>query len=255
MNVKDLKKLVVVMLLFLAIVYVYYYKNDKNYFNSFDKSYNLNLTKIKSFYESIKEEKIYSQNKEDGVTLSLINFLGIKNGTFVEFGVQDGSETNTRILRENYNWKGLMMDSSIDNLSINKRQEIISYSNILNLFKKYKVDLNLDLFSEDTDYADYWIVEKVLTKYRPKIVIHEVNQQPPNLCVTVEKPKPNKIIYWDGTNYHGGSVCAFYCLAKKNDYTMVYCESKGVNCFWIRYIFYWYYFLFHNIIFYLNNKK
>ena len=85
------------------------------------------------------------------------------------------------------------------------------------MFEKYKVDLNLDLFSEDTDYADYWIVEKVLTKYHPKIVIHEVNQQPPNLCVTVEKPKPNKIIYWDGTNYHGGSVCAFYCLAKKND--------------------------------------
>jgi hypothetical protein len=238
MNVKDLKKLAVVMLLFLAIVYVYYYKNDKNYFNSFDKSYNLSLTKkkIQSFYESIKEEKIYSQNKEDGVTLSLINFLGIENGTFVEFGVQDGSETNTRILREKYKWKGLMMDSSIDNLSINKRQEIISYSNILNLLKIYKVDLNLDLFSEDTDYADYWIVEKVLTKYRPKIVIHEVNQQPPNLCVTVKKPKPNEIIYWDGTNYHGGSVCAFYCLAKKNRYTMVYCESKGVNCFWIRYI-------------------
>ena len=234
MNVKDLKKLAIVMLLFLAIVYVYYYKNDKNYFNAFDKSYNLSLTKIKSFYESIKEEKIYSQNKEDGVTLSLINFLGIKNGTFVEFGVGDGSETNTRILREKYNWKGLMMDSSIDNLSINKHQEIISYSNILNLFEKYKVDLYLDLFSEDTDYADYWIVEKVLTKYRPKIVIHEVNQQPPNLCVTVEKP--NKIIYWDGTNYHGGSVCAFYCLAKKNRYTMVYCESRGVNCFWIRYI-------------------
>ena len=43
MNVKDLKKLAVVMLLFLAIVYVYYYKNDKNYFNSFDKSYNLRI--------------------------------------------------------------------------------------------------------------------------------------------------------------------------------------------------------------------
>ena len=238
-KLKDYKKFLIAILLLFIFSLVYFYENDKNYLNNFDNnSFNLSLInlKIKSFYESIKEEKIYSQNREDGVTLSLINFLGIKNGTFVEFGVGDGRETNTRILREKYNWKGLMMDSSIDNLSINKHQEIISYSNILNLFEKYKVDLNLDLFSEDTDYADYWIVEKVLTKYRPKIVIHEVNQQPPNLCVTVEKPKPNKIIYWDGTNYHGGSVCAFYCLAKKNDYTMVYCESKGVNCFWIRYI-------------------
>jgi hypothetical protein len=75
-------------------------------------------------------------------------------------------------------------------------------------------------------------VEKVLTKYHPKIVVHEVNQQPPNLCVTV--PKPSTLVFWDGTNFHGASVCAFHCLAKRFDYSMVYCESAGVNCFWIR---------------------
>jgi len=90
----------------------------------------------------------------------------------------------------------------------------------------------MDIFSEDTDYADYWIVEKVLTKYKPKIVIHEVNQQLPEKCVTV--PKPPKVKFWDGSDFHGGSVCAFRCLAKKFEYTMVYCESAGVNCFWVR---------------------
>ena len=42
------------------------------------------------------------------------------------------------------------------------------------------------------------------------------------------------LIFWDGSEYHGGSVCAFYCLAKIFKYTMVYCEKAGVNCFWIR---------------------
>ena len=32
----------------------------------------------------------------------------------------------------------------------------------------------------------------------------------------------------------GASVCAFHCLAKWFDYTMVYCETSGVNCFWLR---------------------
>jgi len=236
-NLKVINKLIIFLLLLILIFSFIHYNNlSRDSYDSYD-SYDLSLTKIKGFYESIKEEHIYSQNKEDGVTLSLINFLGLKNGTYVEFGVEDGSQTNTRILREKYNWKGLMMDGSGgDNLKINKRQESISYSNILELFEKYDVPKELDLFSEDTDYADYWIVEQVLTQYRPKIVIHEINQQPADRCVTIEKPKPDQILYWDGSNYHGGSVCAFRCLAKNNGYTMVYCETRGVNCFWIRYI-------------------
>lgn len=79
-KLKDYKKFLIAILLLFIFSLVYYYENDKNYLNNFDNSFNLSLInlKIKSFYESIKEEKIYSQNKEDGVTLSLINFLGIK---------------------------------------------------------------------------------------------------------------------------------------------------------------------------------
>ena len=110
---------------------------------------------------------------------------------------------------------------------------MITHSNILDLFAKYNItDDTLDILSEDTDYADFWIVEKILTKYKPKIVVHEVNQQPPEMCVTV--PKTNELIFWDGSNFHGASVCAFRCLAKAYEYTMVYCESRGVNCFWLR---------------------
>lgn len=124
------------------------------------------------------------------------------------------------------------MDGSNQNPRINLHRERITHSNILNLFKKYNVSKDLDIFSEDTDYGDYWVVEKVLTEYTPKIVIHEINQQIPDKCVTVKKP--NLLVFWDGSNYHGGSVCAFRCLAIRNGYTMVYCESAGVNCFWIR---------------------
>ena len=59
-----------------------------------------------------------------------------------------------------------------------------------------------------------------------------MNQQTPEKCIVV--PKSENLIYWDGSNYPGGSVCAFYCLAKINDYSTVYCETAGVNCFCIR---------------------
>ena len=192
-------------------------------------------TKIKNFYNELadSEKKIYSQNNEDGVILKLLEFLNIeKNGFYVEFGTEQGLECNTRNLRENYGWKGLLMDGSNQNLDINLHKETISHENILQLLQKHNIQDKIDILSEDTDYADYWIVEQILTKYNPKIVIHEVNQQPPELCVTV--PKSKELIFWDGSNFHGGSVCAFWCLAKRFNYTMVYCETKGVNCFWVR---------------------
>ena len=125
-----------------------------------------------------------------------------------------------------------MFDGSHKNEAINLYAVPIHQNSILETFKSYSVSEDIDFMSEDTDYADYWIIEKVLTKYKPKVLIHEINQQTPDKCVTVKKN--SELIFWDGSNYHGASVCAFYCLAKSFDYSMVYCESAGVNCFWIR---------------------
>ncbi len=200
---------------------------------------NLDINKVKKvidFYNSVlnSEKKIYSQNGEDGILEKLIDFIKINKtgGYYVEFGTQNGRECNTRYLREKFGWNGLLMDGSNENPSINLHRESILHSNILSLLEKYKVPNDIDILSEDTDYADYHIVEEMLKKYHPKILVHEVNQQPGNMCVTV--PKANKLIFWDGSNYHGGSVCAFWCLAKRFSYTMVYCDKAGVNCFWLR---------------------
>ena len=184
--------------------------------------------KIFQFYIRLMKSEIkhFSQNREDGVILSLIEFLKLdKPGTYVEFGTETGAEINTRYIRERLNWTGLLMDGSNENAAINLKKESIFHTNILQLFEKYQVPIDLDLFSEDTDYADYWIVEKVLSKYKPKMLIHEVNQQ--TSCVTV--PKPVALTFWDGSEFHGGSVCAFRCLAIASGYSMVYCESAGVK--------------------------
>ena len=125
-----------------------------------------------------------------------------------------------------------MFDGRYTNNEINLYNEKIHHLTVLDVFTKHKIPTEIDLLSEDTDYADYWIVEKILTKYKPKVLIHEVNQQTPDRCVVV--PKSDDLIFWDSTNYCGGSVCAFYCLSKRFDYSMIYCESAGVNCFWIR---------------------
>ena len=138
------------------------------------------LQRLFSFYDSIvkSEKKVFSQQGEDGVLQRLTEVINVKrNGFYVEFGTQTGVEINTRLLREQFNWTGLLMDGSNQNPAINLFKETILFSNILDLFEKHEIQDNIDIFSEDTDYADYWIVKRILTKYHPKIVVHEVNQQ------------------------------------------------------------------------------
>ena len=38
---------------------------------------------------------------------------------------------------------------------------------------------------------------------------------------------------WDGSNYFGASLLALDKLAKKYDYSLIYCDSSGTNCFFI----------------------
>ncbi len=67
------------------------------------------------FYKKIAqyEYRVYSQNNEDGIIQFLTKLLNIKNGFYVEFGTQSAKEYDTRLLRENYNWTGLLMDGSL----------------------------------------------------------------------------------------------------------------------------------------------
>ena len=79
------------------------------------------------------EQKIFSQNGEDGITMKLVELIygeDSNNKYYVEFGVESGNECNTRILREKYNWTGLLMDGSHENNTINLQKEFITKENI-----------------------------------------------------------------------------------------------------------------------------
>lgn len=97
--------------------------------------------------------KVYSQNGEDGILLWIfLNIVTSQNpGYFVEFGVEDGMQCNTRFLRENLRWKGLMMDGSHQNDGINLHREIITPQNINQLLEKYNTPNVFDLLSIDVE--------------------------------------------------------------------------------------------------------
>lgn len=101
--------------------------------------------------------KIYSQNREDGVIAFLLDCVGRDQKYFVEFGVENGSECNTRYLREHAGFTGLMMDGGFENASIGLHQEFVTAANINELFKKYDVPSEFEILSIDIDGNDLWV--------------------------------------------------------------------------------------------------
>ena len=68
-----------------------------------------------------QEFKVFSVWREDGIIQYLVNNIEIENPVFVEFGVEDFTESNCRFLLMNNNWQGLVMDASEEKYSKNPK--------------------------------------------------------------------------------------------------------------------------------------
>jgi hypothetical protein len=183
---------------------------------------------------SLFEKKVFSQNGEDGVTMKLVELIydgDNDNKFYVEFGVESGTECNTRILRENYHWNGLLMDGDHENDGINLKKEFVTKENILELLQKYHVPEHIHVLSVDIDFNDFYCLKEILTRHQCDIVICEYN-------ATHLYDEDKVIVYdkngrWDVSNYFGASLLALDKLGKKFNYSLVYCNENGVNCFFV----------------------
>ena len=63
------------------------------------------------------EFKVFSQFGDDGIIQWLVNNIEFPNKTFIEFGVENFRESNTRFLMMNNNWSGLVIDGSESNVT------------------------------------------------------------------------------------------------------------------------------------------
>ena len=209
-------------------------------------SENRKLYKVTKNIQEI-ELKIFSQNGEDGIIDYLLTQLKlIPNSTnFVEIGVGDYRESNTRFLYNCFHPKGLIIDC-IANMETKVKSHIniwrgdlrvcekkIDTENINEVLNQY-CDFEIDLFSVDIDSIDYWIIKKLKNNVS-KIFVAEYNPVfGPDLKVTV----PN-ISGFDRTKYHYSNLCygmslaALIELMKNKGYYFVGTNLQKMNAFFI----------------------
>jgi len=180
------------------------------------------------------ENKAYSQNGEDGILEAIFKKIGFLNRFCVEIGTEDASECNSRYLIQKYNLQYLMIDGgNYPATFFEIKKEFVTAENINEIMKKYKVPEEFDLLSIDIDYNTFWIWKAINQKYRPRVVVVEYNGT--LSCDESLAVKYDPLRMWDGkSNYFGASLLAFVKLAKEKGYTLIGCESKGVNAFFVR---------------------
>lgn len=193
------------------------------------------------FYRGIQEKKIFSQNGEDGVIEALLDKFGSMEPAlkyYVEFGTQQvipylKGEINTRVLREQRNYTGLLMDGDWQNEEANQHKHKITADNIVGLFQTYQVPREFNLLSIDLDFDDYWVWQAIPNKdYRPRVVIIEYNSK---LGLDDSRVVNLKDLRrWKGTDYFGASWQAMKQLGQAKGYTLVFAERMGVNLFFVR---------------------
>ena len=207
------------------------------------------LAKMTNQAKSIKEAefKIFSQFGDDGIIQYLIGYVKPRVDTFVEFGVEDYEESNTRFLLMNNNWKGMIIDGSstfidyIKNSSFYWRYSLkaiasfITAENINQLLVNNGIFGQIGLLSIDIDGNDYW-VWKAITVVDADIVVIEYNSLfGSERTITVPyKPDFMREEAHYSYLYFGASLPALYDLAIKKGYAFVGCNQAGNNAYFVK---------------------
>lgn len=208
---------------------------------------NATRTHVQSLHDV--EFKVFSQYGEDGILQHLIRQTHIlpSEQVFVEFGVQDYLESNTRFLLQGCQWRGLIIDGSSEYMESVRRSDLywrndltaldawIDRDNINDLIGGAGFSGDIGILSVDIDGNDYWVWERIEV-VNPVIVVLEWNSVfGPDHPVSVPyDPAFSRAEAHYSCLYWGASMGAFESLGSAKGYSLLGSNRVGNNIFFVR---------------------
>lgn len=190
--------------------------------------------------------KVYSQADEDGFIHEIFHRIGIEHRTFVEIGVSNGRECNTRLLLQ-YGWRGCWIDGDSNYAVAIERffsQEIrggrlrftcnyVVRENVNRLLSDSIGGVGLDFLSIDIDGNDYHVLDALsLNAFKPRVIALEYNPifAPPIEWIADYNPART----WDGGDQYSASLTSYAIMMSGKGYSLVGCTLNGNNAFFVR---------------------
>jgi hypothetical protein len=193
------------------------------------------------------EFRVFSQWGEDGILHYLTGHVPVPNRLFVEFGVEDYRESNTRFLLASGGWRGVILDGGTAHQRFVRKAGLdwkfglravsafVTRENINELLTAAGAHGDIGLLSIDIDGNDYWIWDAI-DCIAPRIVVVEYNSLfGPDRAVTIPyDPAFRRSTAHRSNVYYGASLAAVSAVARRKGYTLVGCNSAGANAFFVR---------------------
>lgn len=175
--------------------------------------------------------KKYSQCGEEGYLEYILSNIPSyqRNHFLIDLGAGDGfSLSNSRYFIEK-GFQSILIDgNNHDNEQVQER--FITDENIIELLQYFLCPMNPDLLTIDLDGNDLYIMEKVASVYKPKVIIAEFN---PIWGFGVSKAiKYDPDHQWNDDDYYGFSFAAGLKFAHKNGYTCIF-QNDSLNMYFV----------------------
>jgi hypothetical protein len=153
----------------------------------------------------------------------------IENPSFyiIDIGSSTGTHTDPVFqFINNIKYKGLCIEGKSECVNILKTKThfdiyngYITPLNVLDVFESYKVPYNIDILKIDIDGYDLEILRVILSKYKPMIIIAEINEKiPPPICFEV---KYKEDYSWDNSHCFGFSIQSGAKVMNNNNYKII----------------------------------
>ena len=207
----------------------------------------MNLTKTAQHYGGIIElalQKVryslrgrFSHANEQSILAKYIEKLLSKDRpkTVVDIGAGNGVRWSNSYALLLAGWKALGVEADPQKFALLSKvygkfpnahasNSLASPDNICSLLRDFDIEENFGVLCVDIDGNDYWVLDAILTKFRPGLVVTEINENiPPPLRFVVKFDPDFQLRY----HFYGYSIAALEDLCEQHDYGILELEFNN----------------------------
>ena len=177
----------------------------------------------------------YSNTGEDVVIERLLGSVQAPEFC-VDIGASDGRTMSNLLALFERGWRGLSVEMDGDSFrslaTLHARfpgsalfRGRVTPENVLNVLRAAETPDDFGVLSLDIDGYDFFVLDRLLTSYRPAVICAEVNEKiPPPLRFTVRYTPGYS---WDGSHFYGQSISQLNVLCERYDYVIVELEYNN----------------------------
>lgn len=165
---------------------------------------------------------------EESLIVKYLERLPLTNRFCVDIAAQDGVAGSQTVGLFKKGWQGLAVEydarmfaelsqiyEALPSVSL-VRTKVVP-ENVVAILKTALCPKDFAFLSLDIDSYDYFVLEQVLSEFRPSLICVEINETiPPPLAFTVKYSQDRE---WEGNHFQGQSICKCHelCLIHRYD--------------------------------------